>query len=448
MFHLASCIVLSVVAAAGAIPGEEGRWQGFDTRTFSVGDTTVHAALPAKPAEGLPWVLLAGEEPTPTDAVLLAEGFHIVWADLPDRFGSPASVRAWDAVYEAMTDTHGLSKKPVLEGNGVHGLQVYNWAARNVGAVSCIYCDTPVMDFNSWPGGAGKSEGDPDAWSALKEAYGFASDDEAKASKDTPLGHVEAISEAKTDILHTVAERDKVIPFKENTGPFRNEYHRIARKLMFIVEREGDETLGGLEEPLAVAYFICNHALHGGRPPETAPSELGSWKATDFARPGHLYKWRGAIFMERGQDMTGVNWTGYIPESPYEITVECMRVDGSDFFCGLTFPYEDSACTLVLGGWGGTVSGISCIDHNDAANNQTTKYMEFETGRWYAIRVRVTKNHIQAWVDDEQIVDVEPGDSIIDVRWEVEASKPLGIATWQTTGAFRGFDIRALSSLE
>jgi hypothetical protein len=118
-----------------------------------------------------------------------------------------------------------------------------------------------------------------------------------------------------------------------------------------------------------------------------------------------------------------------------------MRVDGEDFFCGLTFPYRNSSCTFVVGGWGGTCVGLSCIDHQDAYNNSTAKFRDFENNRWYRIRVRATEDKIEAWIDDEQLADVETADRKIDVRMEVEPSQPLGIATWQTTGAIRNFAI-------
>ena len=36
----------------------------------------------------------------------------------------------------------------------------------------------------------------------------------------------------------------------------------------------------------------------------------------------------------------------------YELRLEAKRVEGGDFFCGLTFPVGKEYCTLILGGWG------------------------------------------------------------------------------------------------
>ncbi len=142
--------------------------------------------------------------------------------------------------------------------------------------------------------------------------------------------------------------------------------------------------------------------------------------------------------------MTGVTWTGDFPKTDYEISLEAMRVDGSDFFCGLTFPVGDSPCSFIAGGWGGGVVGLSSIDGSDASENETTKYQEFESGRWYKIRVRVTKDKIEAWIDQKQMVDLSTKDRQISIRIEVELSRPLGVSCYATTAALRDIKVRRL----
>ena len=58
-------------------------------------------------------------------------------------------------MYEYVTTRLGLAYRPALEGVSRGGLFVYNWAVKNADKVACIYCDTPVCDFKSWPGGKG-----------------------------------------------------------------------------------------------------------------------------------------------------------------------------------------------------------------------------------------------------------------------------------------------------
>lgn len=171
---------------------------------------------------------------------------------------------------------------------------------------------------------------------------------------------------------------------------------------------------------------------------------LGQWKATDFGGQGAVYVKDGAIYMEMGSYMTGITWTGPVVRMNYEISLEAMRVQGNDFFCGLTFPVADKPCTLVLGGWGGGLCGLSSIDYYDASENETTRMIGFETGKWYHVQLRVEPDRIQAWLDDEELVNFETTDHKLDIRAEVELSQPLGIATWVTTGAVRDIRLKKL----
>lgn len=172
---------------------------------------------------------------------------------------------------------------------------------------------------------------------------------------------------------------------------------------------------------------------------EAPPDAFRNWRVTDFGGSGAVRFEGDTIVLEMGNDLTGVNWTGPLLRMNYEITLDAMRVEGNDFFCGLTFPYGDDPCSLIVGGWGGTCVGLSSLDFNDAYNNETARFITFDTGRWYRIRLRVTKEKIQAWIDADQIVDVETAGRKIGIRFEVERSVPLGISSWRTTAAIRNF---------
>jgi hypothetical protein len=187
-------------------------------------------------------------------------------------------------------------------------------------------------------------------------------------------------------------------------------------------------------------------------PPEKAPGwkqlfdgkTLAGWKSTAFGGEGEVLVQDGRIVIRAGNPMSGITYTGEFPKTDYEISLEAMRVDGSDFFCGLTFPVGDSPCSFIAGGWGGGVVGLSSVDGSDASENETTKYQEFQNQRWYKLRVRVTPEKIGAWIDHKQMVDLPLKDRRISVRIEVELSRPLGIATYATTGAVRDVKVRSV----
>lgn len=171
---------------------------------------------------------------------------------------------------------------------------------------------------------------------------------------------------------------------------------------------------------------------------------LGDWRPTAFGGGEEPLVVDGAIRIPPGADLNGVTWAGECPRQGYELAMEARRVDGNDFFCGLTFPVGDTCCTLVLGGWGGAVTGLSCIDGRDAGDNETTDTMTFEKGRWYDVTVRVMPDRIECLVDGDLIVEQLIENRRIDVRAEVIPSQPLGIATYATTGEARRIRWRPL----
>lgn len=177
-------------------------------------------------------------------------------------------------------------------------------------------------------------------------------------------------------------------------------------------------------------------------PVEPAPAawrELtGQWQGV---MGGEVSEVDGVLRMNWGETLTAARWTGEVPPPGFELECEARRVDGVDFFFSATFPVRrpDEHVTLVVGGWGGAVVGISSIDGMDASDNQTTTLRRFETGRWYALRVRSEAERLQVWVDGEAVIDFAPEGHRLSLRpGPVDACLPFGLATWQTTGEVRG----------
>lgn len=182
-------------------------------------------------------------------------------------------------------------------------------------------------------------------------------------------------------------------------------------------------------------------------------AELSQWKSINFGGEGDVYYKDGALNLDVGL-LTGVQYQGDLTElfgedlENYEITLDAMRVEGIDIFLGLTFPVgKEGHVSYVLGGWAGVVNGISNLDGLNASENATTTYKEggYKDGQWYRARVRVTAEKIECWVDDKQIVDVKRADyKEYDTHGMVLDSKPFGIFTYQTWGAYRNLTVRKL----
>ncbi|MEQ1892701.1 MAG: DUF1080 domain-containing protein [Planctomycetota bacterium] len=175
-------------------------------------------------------------------------------------------------------------------------------------------------------------------------------------------------------------------------------------------------------------------------------SSLGRFEPTSFGGEGAVELVDGGVRLGMGMMLTGIRLPelGELPTRDYELEVVAARLQGTDFFCGLTFPVRESFATLICGGWGGALTGLSCLDGLDASDNETKTYRRYEKGRDYTIRVRVAAERVQAWIDDEPVLDVATTGRRVHLRTEVLKSAPLGISSYATTARIRSARARQL----
>lgn len=171
---------------------------------------------------------------------------------------------------------------------------------------------------------------------------------------------------------------------------------------------------------------------------------LNGWEITNFGTQGPVYISEGNIILSYGEGCTGINFINDFPKVNYEVSLEAMKTSGNDFFCGITFPVNETFCSFIVGGWGGPVVGLSIIDGKDASENETKMLKNFEQNIWYKIKLKVTTEKIESWIDNEKILDFEIGDHDLYIRPEVSLSKPFGITTWNTTGVLRKIRLNKL----
>ncbi|MCA9216078.1 MAG: DUF1080 domain-containing protein [Planctomycetales bacterium] len=198
---------------------------------------------------------------------------------------------------------------------------------------------------------------------------------------------------------------------------------------------------------------------NGKTPDDTKPNDLGedvkifdkkslkNWRIVDtfdFDQHGKVEVRDGTIHLEEGKPATGISIKSKIPKTNYEVSFAARRVKGSDFFCGLTFPIKEEFCTLILGGWGGQLVGLSNLDSFNAAENHTTQVIDFKNGQWYKVRLRVTDEFIRIWVDGEKIIEVEANRHKFTIYWEQEPVRPLGLVTWYTYGEIKDLKMHKL----
>jgi hypothetical protein len=172
--------------------------------------------------------------------------------------------------------------------------------------------------------------------------------------------------------------------------------------------------------------------------------ELDFWDSTPFPSCGKIEVHDSAIILQRGQPLSGMVWNGLIRQMNYELSLDVKRIAGDDFFCGLTFPFEQTFASLIIGGWGGATAGLCCIGGLDAPENGTAQSLPLENERWYSVRLRITTNHIQAWVDEKMIVDLDTTDKQLALRDDLASSKPLAIMTCNASAAVRNIVLTLL----
>jgi len=194
----------------------------------------------------------------------------------------------------------------------------------------------------------------------------------------------------------------------------------------------------------AVACLLLLVACHSVAAPETSVSaspgwhelldgnSLAGWHRTEFGGEGGVELRDGAVFLDFGSPLTGITWTGMAPVEDYQLEVVATRVAGQDFFAAITFPVGEAALTLVLGGWGGTVCGLSQLDGLDAAHNPTRRLRSFERMRNYAARITVTSDSISIVVDGEPLCEVPRAGVALSLRPEMLLCQPLGVAAYNT----------------
>ena len=175
-------------------------------------------------------------------------------------------------------------------------------------------------------------------------------------------------------------------------------------------------------------------------------SGLGKWREADYGGLGVVDVEDGVLSLGAGDPLTAVVWTGPVgtdakdalPAMNYRLSWEARRVMGGDFFSTCTFPVGEECCSLVLGGWGGAVTGLSTLNEFDAVRNDTCDSRKFEDDRWYKFTITVRPDEIAATCDGEPLFPaIDPREYRVGVRVEMEPAKPLSFSSYVSSGEIR-----------
>ncbi len=241
-----------------------GTWNGYEKRDFTINGNKAYVVLPRIAAKGKPW-FWRGRFPDyqPRPALgLLSKGFHLAYLDLPNIMGNPVAVAAWEDFYNHVVLNFELSHKVSLEGVSRGGLFVYNWAAKHADLVDAIYCESPVCDLKSWPGGKGKGLGSATDWQEALAAYNL-TEAQMMQFAGNPISQLQPLAARKIPLLHVVSDRDQAVPPAENSDILSERYKALGGQIETLRNRSLPDTLNGhhfaLDDPDHIVNFILSH---------------------------------------------------------------------------------------------------------------------------------------------------------------------------------------------
>jgi len=240
--------------------GIEGRpfnFHGFRGTEFESDGLKMKVVQPRHANPDHSWIIRArffGHEPQ-VDISLLERGFHLVYCDVADLYGSPEAVEMMTRCYMIML-THGLQCKVAMEAFSRGGLIAYNWAAVNPEKISCIYADAPVLEIRSWPGGLGKGQGSREDWERCLKAYGLESEADLAKFKGSPIDNALILAKIGKPMLHVYGEADTVVPPAENTLPFAEKIRENGGSIQLIAKPGIGHHPHSLADPARITEFI------------------------------------------------------------------------------------------------------------------------------------------------------------------------------------------------
>lgn len=235
-----------------------GEFHGFQRYDFALDEVATTVVVPRQARQGRPWIWRArffGHQPA-LDLQLLDRGWHFVYCDVKNLYGSDEAMTRWDRCHRFMTKS-GLSSKPVLEGMSRGGLPIFRWASLNPDKVSAVYGDNPVCDFRTWPGGEG-SKGSPGDWKRLLEAWEI-SEEEGREHPQV-VDWLEPMAKAGLPVALVLGLKDEVVPPVTNGMEVAEKYQELGGPVKVWTKPEDGHHPHGLHPPDELRQFLVEAA--------------------------------------------------------------------------------------------------------------------------------------------------------------------------------------------
>lgn len=250
-------------------PGEKTDFRGYDSYQLTSKKGKFKIICPKKTAPGKPWIwrsLFWERLPLvrSADLQLVEKGYHVVIV-YGDVAGHPSGNANIDAAYELVTEEYGFSKTFSMAAISRGNLSLFRWASENPEKVESIYVDNGVCNVASWPAGRlvpgsnSIGSGDKASWEGFKKKFGFKTDAEALAGKQSPIDLLEPLAKANVPILMMCGTKDTAVPYPENGVIMKERYTKLGGSIEIMEIDKGHSH--GLKDPTRVIEFILSHTL-------------------------------------------------------------------------------------------------------------------------------------------------------------------------------------------
>jgi alpha-N-arabinofuranosidase len=122
----------------------------------------------------------------------------------------------------------------------------------------------------------------------------------------------------------------------------------------------------------------------------------------------------------------------------YELSLQALKQRGAEGFLIIFRAAEaDAFYWLNLAGWNNTRHAIEKETGGRRRTIGEGRDGRVESGRWYDIRIRCEGNHIECWLDGDQIIDIRDNN-------DPYLSGMIGLGTWGTHARYRKIKVTSL----
>jgi pimeloyl-ACP methyl ester carboxylesterase len=271
LFAFAAAACFSSIATSGAtltpVTGPTPRLV-LPGETFEVEGHPAFIFLPAesKRANPQPWIFYAPTLPGYPDGAeqwmhesFLEAGIAVAGVDVGEAYGSPKSVKVFDALYQKLVDKHLFAKKPVLFGRSRGGLWTSSWAISNPARVAGIIGIYPVFDFTTYPG-----------IEKAAPAYDLSPGDLLERQFElNPIKHIDVLAKARIPAVLIHGDVDKVVPLEQNSAEFVRQYKTAgvgSLVKLIVLKDQGHSFFEGFFHSQELVDHAITQARAGAKP--------------------------------------------------------------------------------------------------------------------------------------------------------------------------------------